>query len=90
LTVALVLAVLAAATLAGAAVALGTTAAGPPAKEIAKLKRKVAALEVELAKLRAGSPAAIRKQLDTVKADHRPLRDRQRRDRRRLRPGLAV
>lgn len=67
LTVVLVLAVLSAATLAGAAVAPGTTTAGPPAKEIAKLKRKVAALEAELAKLRASSPAAIRKQLDTVK-----------------------
>ena len=67
LIVTLALAVLTAATMAGAAIAPGTTAAGPPAKEIAKLKQRIAKLEAELAKLRAASPAGVRKQLDTVK-----------------------
>lgn len=67
LTAALVLAVLTTATFAGAMVAPQTTAASPPAKEIAKLKRQIAALEAELAKLRANSPGQIRKTLDAVK-----------------------
>jgi len=63
----LVVVMLTAATLAGAAVAPGTTTAGPPAQEIVKLKQRIAALEAQLAKLQARSPDAIRKQLEIVK-----------------------
>lgn len=67
LILATALIVLSAAAVAGAAVAPGTTVAGPPAKEIAALKKRIASLEAELAKLRAASPAGIRKQLASVK-----------------------
>ena len=67
LTLVVTLGVLSAAAVAGATIATDTTAAGPPAKEIAKLKQKVAALEQELAKLRAGSPAGVKKHLADVK-----------------------
>jgi hypothetical protein len=67
LIVALVLVALSTTTLANAAVAPGTTAAGSPAKEIAKLKRKIAALNADVARLRTTSPAAIAAQLETAK-----------------------
>ena len=66
LIAAVVVAVLTAATLAGAAVAPGTNAAGPPAQEVAKLKREIAALKAQLAALQARSPEAVRRQLETV------------------------
>lgn len=63
----LVLGVLSAAALAGAAVAPETTGAGPPAQEIAKLKPKIAKLEAELARLRQSSPAMFQSRLQGVK-----------------------
>ena len=66
LIAAVVVAVLTAATLAGAAVPPGTNAAGPPAQEVANLKREIAALKAQLAALQARSPEAVRRQLETV------------------------
>lgn len=63
----LVLAVLSTAALAGAAVAPETTSAGPPAQELAKLKRKIARLEAEVARLRQTSPATMQGRLQGVK-----------------------
>jgi len=67
LIAAVVVVVLTAAALAGAGVTPGTTAAGPPAQEISKLKQKIAALQAQLAALQARSPEVVRKQLEVVK-----------------------